>query len=173
MSEYKLDADKLKKLDDYIESLDRAEGELINILREAQEIFGYLPTDVQLYIARKLGVPAAKVYGVATFYSYFTMTPRGKHVISVCLGTACFVKGADRVVDEFRKQLNIKEGTLSEDGLYTIDSIRCVGACGLAPVVIVDGKVHGRVKPEDVAAIVKEIGQQEPEEQMLVKQNVQ
>lgn len=168
-----MDSEKLKELGDYIESLNRAEGELINILREAQEIFGYLPSDVQLFIARKLGIPAAKVYGVATFYSYFTMTPRGKHVISICLGTACFVKGADKIVDEFRKQLNIKEGTTSEDGMYTIDSIRCVGACGLAPVVIVDGKVHGRVTPQDVAAIIAEIGKEGQQEQMLIKQNAQ
>jgi NADH:ubiquinone oxidoreductase subunit E len=172
MEEYKVDSQKLNKLGSYIESLEYSEGELINILREAQEIFGYLHSDVQLFIARKLGIPAAKVYGVATFYSYFTMEPRGKHIVSVCLGTACFVKGADKIVEEFRKQLNIKDGTTSEDGMYTIDSIRCVGACGLAPVVIVDGKVHGRVKPEDVSAIIKEIGQEE-QEQMLIKQNAQ
>ena len=173
MGEYKVDPEKLNKLARYIESLEHAEGELINILREAQEIFSYLPSDVQLFIARKLGIPAAKVYGVTTFYSYFTMEPRGKHVISVCLGTACFVKGADKIVEEFRKQLNIHEGTTSSDGMYTLDSIRCVGACGLAPVVIVDGKVHGRVKPEDVSAIIKEIGNEEPVEQTLIKQNSQ
>ncbi|MDF2892140.1 MAG: NAD(P)H-dependent oxidoreductase subunit [Clostridia bacterium] len=173
MGEYKVDSAKLEKLGSYIESLEYGEGELINILREAQEIFGYLPSDVQLFVARKLGIPAAKVYGVATFYSYFTMEPRGQHIISVCLGTACFVKGADKIVEEFRKQLNIKEGTTSEDGMYTIDSIRCVGACGLAPVVIVDGKVHGRVKPDDVAAIIKEIGSEAQGQQMLVKQNAQ
>jgi NADH:ubiquinone oxidoreductase subunit E len=173
MGEYKVDSEKLDKLASYIEGLEQGEGELINILREAQEIFGYLPSEVQLFIARKLGIPAAKVYGVTTFYSYFTMVPRGKHVISICLGTACFVKGADKITDEFRKQLNIPKGTASEDGLYTLDSVRCVGACGLAPVVIVDGKVHGRVKPEDVSAIIKEIGTEEPNEQMLVKQNVQ
>ncbi|MDF2840157.1 MAG: NAD(P)H-dependent oxidoreductase subunit [Clostridia bacterium] len=173
MGEYKVDSEKLNNLSSYIESLEHAEGELINILREAQEIFGYLPSEVQLFIARKLGIPAAKVYGVATFYSYFTMEPRGKHIISVCLGTACFVKGADKIVEEFRKQLKIKDGTTSEDGMYTIDSIRCVGACGLAPVVIVDGKVHGRVKPEDVAAIIKEIDQDKQDEQMLIKQNAQ
>ena len=173
MSEYKLDEAKLEKLGIFIEGLERAEGELINILREAQELFGYLPAEVQLFIARKLGIPAAKVYGVATFYSYFTMEPRGKHMISVCLGTACFVKGADRIVEEFRKQLNIKEGTTSSDGLYTIDSIRCVGACGLAPVVVVDGKVHGRVKPEDVAAIIQEMSESEAGDQMLIKQNAQ
>lgn len=173
MGEYKVDSEKLNKLAIYIEGLEHAEGELINILREAQEIFGYLPSDVQLFIARKLGIPAAKVYGVTTFYSYFTMEPRGKHVISICLGTACFVKGADKIVEEFRKQLKINEGTSSEDGMYTIDSIRCVGACGLAPVVIVDGKVHGRVKPEDVSAIIAEIGKEEQGEQMLIKQNAQ
>ena len=171
MDEHKLDSAKLEKLGGFIESLNYAEGELINILREAQEIFGYLPAELQLFVARKLGIPAAKVYGVATFYSYFTMEPRGKHVISICLGTACFVKGADKIVDEFRKQLNIKDGATSEDGLYTIDSIRCVGACGLAPVVIVDGKVHGRVQPGDVAAIIKEIG--DVGEQQLIKQNAQ
>lgn len=173
MEERKIDEEKLQKLGNYIESLDYAEGELINILREAQEMFGYLDTEVQLFIARKLGIPAAKVYGVATFYSYFTMTPKGKHVISACLGTACFVKGANKVVEEFRKQLNIKNGTLSEDGMYTLDSIRCVGACGLAPVVIVDGKIHGRIKPEDVAAIIKEANESEADKQMLVKQNAQ
>jgi len=173
MEEYKVNKEKLQKLGDYIEGLDYAEGELINILREAQEIFGFLHMDIQLFIARKLGIPAAKVYGVSTFYSYFTMTPKGKHVISVCLGTACFVKGADKLVEEFKKQLNIKEGTLSEDGMFTLDSVRCVGACGLAPVVIVDGKIHGRVKPEDVSAIIKEINEGEASKQMLIKQNAQ
>lgn len=173
MGEYKLDSEKLEKLGAYIESLEQAEGELINILREAQEMFGYLPSEAQLFIARKLGIPAAKVYGVATFYSYFTMEPRGRHIISICLGTACFVKGSDKIVEEFRKQLNIKDGTSSEDGMYTIDSIRCVGACGLAPVVIVDGKVHGRVKPEDVTMIIQSIEQEAPEKQSLIKQNAQ
>lgn len=173
MGEYKVDEEKLQKLGDYIESLNYAEGELINILREAQEIFGYLHTDVQLFIARKLGIPAAKVYGVVTFYSYFTMTPKGKHVISICLGTACFVKGANKLVEEFKKQLNITKGTISEDGLYTLDSIRCVGACGLAPVVIVDGQIHGRVKPEDVAEIIKGLNENQVDKQTLVKQNAQ
>jgi NADH:ubiquinone oxidoreductase subunit E len=171
MNEYKPDSDKLERLGEFIEVLSHAEGELINILREAQELFGYLPAEVQLFIARKLGIPAAKVYGVATFYSYFTMEPRGKHVISICLGTACFVKGADKISEEFRKQLNIKEGSTSEDGLYTIDSVRCVGACGLAPVVIVDGKVHGRVRAEDVAQIIGEIG--DTARQQLVNQHAQ
>ncbi len=157
MSEYKVDTEKLHRLGDYIDGLERSEGELINILREAQEIFGYLPQDVQLFIARKLGIPAAKVFGVATFYSFFTMEPRGKNVISVCMGTACFVKGSDLVLDELRSRLKIVNGNTSEDGMYTVDTVRCIGACGLAPVVLVNDKVHGRVQVDDVDALIKGI----------------
>ncbi|MBV7272673.1 complex I 24 kDa subunit family protein [Clostridium thailandense] len=156
MSEHKLDDTKLKKLEDYIDGLEDKEGALINVLHEAQDLFGYLPEELQLFISRKLGLTAAKVFGVATFYSFFTMEPRGKHVISVCMGTACFVKGAEKVLNEFKAQLNIKDNNTSEDGLFTIDTLRCVGACGLAPVVTVDGKVYGRVKVEDVEGIIKE-----------------
>ncbi|GFR34373.1 hypothetical protein TCEA9_01850 [Thermobrachium celere] len=103
MAKYDVDAEKLKQLESYIDSIEQKEGALIGVLYKAQEIFGYLPKDVQLFIARKLNIPAAKVYGVATFYSYFTMEPRGKHVINVCMGTACFVKGADKVLEEIKK----------------------------------------------------------------------
>lgn len=156
ISKYNLDQEKLKKLEECIDGLEVKEGELINILHEAQDIFGYLPEELQLFISRKLGISAAKVFGVVTFYSFFTMEPKGKHVISVCMGTACFVKGADKILNEFRKLLNIKEGSSTEDGMFTIDTLRCVGACGLAPVVIVDGKVFGRVKVEDVQNIIKQ-----------------
>jgi NADH:ubiquinone oxidoreductase subunit E len=156
MSEHKLDSEKLKKLEDYIDGLEEKEGCLINVLHEAQDIFGYLPEELQLFISRKLGLTAAKVFGVTTFYSFFTMEPHGKHVISVCMGTACFVKGAEQILNEFKKILNIKDGNMSEDGLFTLNTLRCVGACGLAPVVTVDGKVYGRVKVEDVEGIIKE-----------------
>jgi NADH:ubiquinone oxidoreductase subunit E len=156
MSEAKLDYEKLKRLEEYIDSLSDTEGELINILHEAQDLFGYLPAELQLFISRKLGLTAAKVYGVVTFYSFFTMEPRGKHVISVCMGTACFVKGAEKILKEIRNELNIKDGNASEDGLFTVDTLRCIGACGLAPVITIDGKVFGRVKPEDVKEILKE-----------------
>lgn len=157
MSDYNLDEVKLKKLDAYIDGLEEKQGALINILHEAQDIFGYLPEDVQLFIARKLDIPAAKVFGVTTFYSFFTMEPRGKHVINVCMGTACFVKGAEKILNEFKAQLNIKEGSnTSPDGLFTLDTLRCVGACGLAPVVTVDGKVYGRVTVDDVKKIIME-----------------
>lgn len=156
MVEYNIDKNKLKKLEDYLDGLKDKEGVLINVLHEAQDIFGYLSKDVQLFIARKLDIPAAKVFGVVTFYSYFTMEERGKHLINVCMGTACFVKGAEKILNEFKKKLKIKDGNISEDGLFTLDTLRCVGACGLAPVVMVDGKVYGRVKVEDVEKILKE-----------------
>lgn len=156
MSEHNLDKEKLKKLEDYIDGLEEKEGCLINVLHEAQDIFGYLPEEVQLFVSRKLGLTAAKVFGVATFYSFFSLEPHGKHIISVCMGTACFVKGADKILNEFKTQLKIKDNNTSEDGMFTIDTLRCVGACGLAPVVTVDGKVYGRVKVEDVEGIIKE-----------------
>lgn len=156
MSDNKLDSEKLKKLETFIDSIEEKEGCLINVLHKAQNLFGYLSQDLLLFISRKLGLTAAKVFGVATFYSYFTLEPRGKHVISICMGTACFVKGAADILEEFKKQLNIKDDNTSEDGLFTIDTLRCVGACGLAPVVTVDGKVYGRVKAEDVEKIIKE-----------------
>lgn len=156
MPEYDLDKKKLKELEEYIDSIEKKEGELINILHRAQDIFGYLPQDLQLFISRKLGITAAKVFGVVTFYSYFTTEQRGKHVIDVCMGTACYVKGAEKILNEFKNQLHIKEGNMSEDKMFSIESLRCVGACGLAPVVLVDGKVYGRVKVEDVKGIIDE-----------------
>ena len=156
MSEIRLDPKKLKKLEEYIDALPDREGELINVLHEAQDLFGYLPEELQLFIARKLEITAAKVFGVVTFYSFFTMKPRGKHVVNVCMGTACFVKGAEKILAEVKKVLNIKEGNSTEDGMFTVDTLRCVGACGLAPVVIIDGKVHGRVKVEEVSGMLNE-----------------
>ena len=156
MSEIRLDPEKLKKLEEYIDALPEKDGELINVLHEGQDLFGYLPEELQLFIARKLEITAAKVFGVVTFYSFFTMEPRGKHVVNVCMGTACFVKGAEKILEEIKKVLNIKEGNSTQDGMFTIDTLRCVGACGLAPVVIIDGKVHGRVKAEEVSAILSE-----------------
>lgn len=156
MGENELDKDKLKKLDGFIDELEEKEGNLIIILHEAQELFGYLPDELQLHIARKLNIPAAKVFGVVTFYSQFTTEPRGRHLINICMGTACFVKGAEKVAEEFRKQLRIKDGNTSEDGVFTVNTLRCIGACGLAPVVMINDKVYGRVKPEEVEGIIKE-----------------
>ena len=145
------------ELDTLIQNLPVAdESSLIYVLKEAQGIFGYLPREVQLHIADKLGVPYSKVYGVVSFYSYFSTNPVGEHKISVCLGTVCFVKGSDKIMAEFEKELNIKAGETTSDLKFTLDGLRCVGACGLAPVVVVDGKVYGLCTPDQVTNILDE-----------------
>ena len=131
-------------------------GELINVLHKAQGIFGYLPAEVQEVVAREMRVSVAKVYGVVTFYSFFTMTPKGRHPVSICTGTACYVRGAEKVLDEFKKRLNLKVGETSPDGKYSLSCLRCVGACGLAPVVLIGEKTYGRVSPDGVKDILKE-----------------
>lgn len=146
--------EKFAELDQFIDSIEDKEGALISVLHKSQEIFGYLPKEVQLYVARKLDLPAAKVNGVVTFYSYFTETPKGEHIISVCMGTACFVRGAEEILKELQDALKIKAGQTTPDGKFSIDALRCVGACGLAPVIMVDGKVYGRVKKEQVSDIL-------------------
>ncbi len=138
-------------------------GELINILHAAQGIFGFLPREVQEIVAFQLQIPVSRVYGVVTFYSFFTMTPKGKYPVSVCMGTACYVRGAEAVLDEFQKLLEIKVGETTPDGLFSLDCLRCVGACGLAPVVTIAGKVYGRLTAEKVRDILAEYYLQEQE----------
>ena len=147
------DVDKLKEI---CASFDNKPGELINVLHKAQGTFGYLPAEVQEIIADELNVAVAKVYGVVTFYSFFTMIPKGKHPISICTGTACYVRGAEKVLDEFKRRLEIQVGETTVDGKYSLSCLRCVGACGLAPVVLVGEKVFGRVSPDGVADILAE-----------------
>lgn len=142
------------QLDNFIDSLETRKGALIQVLHHAQGIFGFLPKEVQLYIAKALNVAPSKVYGVVSFYSYFTTEPRGEYKISVCLGTVCFVKGADKILAQFEKELGIKSGETTKDLKFSLEGLRCVGACGLAPVVVVNGKVYGQVKPEDVTSIL-------------------
>jgi len=149
-------AEKLRTLDAFIDALPSKEGKLIVILHHAQDVFGYLPTEVQNHIARRLQIAASKVYGVVTFYSFFNTQPKGKFKINVCMGTACFVRGSQDVLNEFEKHLNIKTSGTTDDMLFSLDALRCVGACGLAPVVSVNGKVYGRVTPADVAGIIEE-----------------
>ncbi|AET70739.1 NADH:ubiquinone oxidoreductase 24 kD subunit [Desulfosporosinus orientis DSM 765] len=141
--------DPYKQLDDYIDSLPYKKENLILILHYAQKLFGYLPDKVQWHIAQKLDIPSAKVYGVVSFYSFFTMKPRGQHSVNVCMGTACFVRGAEKLQNEIEKQLSIKTGQVTSDQLFSLDSVRCIGACGLAPVMTVDGKVHGRLNTSE------------------------
>lgn len=132
------------------------EGELINVLHRVQGKLGYLPAEVQEVIAKELNMSVAKVYGVVTFYSFFTMLPQGEFPISICMGTACYVRGAEQVLAEFKRQLNIEVGQTSPDGKFSLSCLRCVGACGLAPVVTVGEKVFGRVSPQQVSKIIAE-----------------
>ncbi len=152
------DIDKIKEI---CKSFDNKPGNLINVLHKTQEHFGYLPAEIQEKVAEELNVSAAKVYGVVTFYSFFTMTPKGRYPISICTGTACYVRGAENVLEEFKKELGIAVGETSEDGKYSLSCLRCVGACGLAPVVLVGEKTYGRVAPDDVKAIVEEYNEKE------------
>lgn len=143
-----------KLLRQCIEKHKSERGCLMPILHEAQEIYGYLPSEVQTIIAEELNMPLSEVYGVATFYTRFSLSPKGKHRISVCLGTACYVKGSDKILAEVEKLLNIKCGECTPDGRFSIDSCRCVGACGLAPVMLVDEDVYGKLTPDQVPAIL-------------------
>lgn len=129
-------------------------GCLMPILHEAQEIYGYLPVEVQTIIAEELDIPLSEVYGVVTFYARFSLQPKGKHRISVCLGTACYVKGSDKILAEIEKELKITCGECTPDGRFSIDSCRCVGACGLAPVMMVDEEVYGKCTPDQVKGIL-------------------
>ncbi len=156
-----LPREKFEELEQFIDGLETTKGALIEILHKAQHIFGYLPRDVQLYVARKLGIPGAEVFGVVSFYSYFTTKPRGKHTISVCMGTACFVRGADKIVERLKEKLEVESNEITKDGLFTLKDVRCIGACGLAPVVMVDEKVYGRVKEEELDDIINTYRNQE------------
>lgn len=150
-----LSEEKVEQILAICKSFDNKPGELINVLHQTQQMFGYLPAEVQEVIAHGLNVSSAHVYGVVTFYSYFTMIPKGKYPISVCTGTACYVRGAEKVLEEFKRELNISVGETTADGLFSIDCLRCVGACGLAPVILVGDKVYGRVSPDGVKAILE------------------
>jgi NADH-quinone oxidoreductase subunit E/NADP-reducing hydrogenase subunit HndA len=147
---------QIKTIQDICKSFGNQAGELINVLHKTQEAFGYLPAEVQHVIAKELNVSEAKVYGVVTFYAFFTMKPKGKHKISVCMGTACYVRGAEKLVDELKKELKINVGDVTPDGKFSIDCLRCVGACGLAPVVIIGEKVYGRIEAAQVKGILAE-----------------
>ena len=129
-------------------------GALMPIMQEAQEIYGYLPYQVQKIISDETGIPIEKIYGVATFYAQFSMSPKGKYVVSMCLGTACYVKGAGAILEEIEKVLKIEDGGCTPDGKFSLEVCRCVGACGLAPVMIVDGDVYGKMTPDRVAGIL-------------------
>ena len=154
MPDIKLPCDVASKVDSICEAHGNNPGELINILHEAQHLMGYLPEEMQRMIARKLNIPVSKVYGVVTFYAFFTMTAKGKYPISVCMGTACYVRGGEKLLDEFKRVLGIDVGETTPDGKFSLECLRCVGACGLAPVMLVDEKVYGRLEPKQIKGIL-------------------
>ncbi|MBQ6979323.1 MAG: NAD(P)H-dependent oxidoreductase subunit E [Clostridia bacterium] len=129
---------------------------LMMILSDIQKEYGYIPLEVQEIVSEKTGIPVAEIYGVVTFYSFFSLKPKGKYVIGCCLGTACYVKGAQMVIDKFSDILGIKAGETTEDGLFTLDALRCIGACGIAPAVSINGKVYPKVAVDSVAKIIEE-----------------
>ncbi|MBN1615367.1 MAG: NAD(P)H-dependent oxidoreductase subunit E [Deltaproteobacteria bacterium] len=148
--------EQLDSLDRIIEKYKNKPGGLIPVLEEAQVTLEYLPVPVQKRIAKGLNLPLSRVYGVVTFYSFFTMTPRGKHTVRVCLGTACYVRGGKAIAETLEKEFGIKEGETTADRMFTYETVRCLGACGLGPVVVVDSDVHGRVKPSKVREILNQ-----------------
>jgi NADH:ubiquinone oxidoreductase subunit E len=127
---------------------------LIAVLHKAQALYGYLPKDVIDIVAEEMGIPTAHIWGVATFYHYFDLEPRGKHLVSICLGTACYVKGAAQIEETLKQQLKVGMGETSEDGLFTLQPARCLGACGLAPVVMIDDKIYGDLTPKKMTDIL-------------------
>lgn len=151
-----LNATAVKQIEKIIERYQDEKTPLMMILSDIQNEYGYIPLEVQELISEKTGIPVAEIYGVVTFYSFFSLTPKGKYVIGVCLGTACYVKGSQQVLDKFSELLNIKAGQTTEDGLFTLDALRCIGACGIAPALSINGKVYPKVAIADVAKIIEE-----------------
>ena len=154
MENIKISCSAAAKIKEICDNHGNDAGELINILHETQNALGYLPREVQILVARNLGIPASRVNGVVSFYAFFTEKPKGKYPISVCLGTACYVRGSEKVLDEVKKVLGIEVGETTPDGIFSLDCLRCVGACGLAPVMTIGGKVFGNVDPKNVEKIL-------------------
>ncbi len=145
-----------KQINEIIARYQDEKTPLMMILSDIQKEYGYIPLEVQELVSEKTGVPVAEIYGVVTFYSFFSLNPKGKYVIGVCLGTACYVKGSQQVIDKFSEILKIKPGETSEDGLFTLDALRCIGACGIAPAITINGKVYPKVAVSSVPGIVEE-----------------
>lgn len=149
----KQNKEELRKI---IEKYEKDKSNLIQILNEVQEKYGYIPEFAQTEIANYLGIEKAEVYGVITFYSRFTLNPKGKYSVSICLGTACFVKGSEKLLDKAKEILGIEEGQTTSDGKFSIDATRCIGACGLAPVFTINDEVYGKATPEILEKVIRE-----------------
>ncbi len=154
-----------KQFDQVCEILNKYENnhyKLIPILQEIQEVYEYLPEEIMTYISTALGISPSQIYGVATFYSHFTLEPKGKHIVKVCDGTACHVKKSGKILEQIKKELNLTDKkTTSDDRLFTLETVACLGACGLAPVMVIDETVYGSVTPEKVTQLLNEIREQE------------
>ena len=146
----------VKQIEEIIAKYQDEKTPLMMILSEVQREFGYIPLEVQELISDKTGIPVSDLYGVVTFYSFFSLTPKGKYVIGICMGTACYVKGSQQILDKFSEILGIGAGETTKDGLFTIDALRCIGACGIAPAVTINGKVYPKLTVDQVASIVDE-----------------
>lgn len=151
----------LQIINEIIENRKSMKTPLMMILSDIQNKFGYIDIEVQQIVANALNIPVSEVYGVVTFYSYFSLKPKGKYVIGICFGTACYVKGAQSLIESFSNKLGIKEGQTTEDGMFTIDVLRCIGACGLAPVISVNGKIYPHVTIKDVDKIIEDCRKEE------------
>ena len=152
----RLQAAAVKKIEEICDRHAAETTPLIVILSDIQNEYGYVPLEVQEVVSRKTGISVAEIYGVVTFYSFFTLKPSGRYVIGCCLGTACYVKGSQRIVDQFADILGIQPGQTTKDGLFTLDALRCIGACAAAPAVVINGKIHARVEPNQVSGIIAE-----------------
>lgn len=147
---------RLEKLKKFIEEYKTVNGALIPVLHEIQRLFGYLPEESLRITCEELNIPMSEIYGVATFYSQFSLEPKGEHVIKVCLGTACYVKGAQDILDKLSLLLDTEVGKTTKDGKFTLEATRCLGGCGLAPVMMIDDKVYGRLIPDDIIRIIED-----------------
>ena len=152
----KLQAHAVKQITEIVERYKNEETPLMMILEAIQSEYGYIPLEVQELVSSLMNIPVAEIYGVVTFYSFFSLTPKGKYVIGVCLGTACYVKGSQLVMDKFSEILGIKPGETTEDGLFTLDALRCIGACGIAPAISINGKVYPKMSVDKVQAVINE-----------------
>ena len=150
-----LTPDAIARIDGIIDSLKNKPGSLIPVLTGCQGVLGYLPVELQEYIGKRMNIPASDIYGVVTFYSFFTMIPKGRHTIKVCMGTACYVRGIGEILNRIRSGLNLNIGATSLDRRFSLEAVRCLGACGLAPVMVVDSITHGGVTPDNVLEILK------------------
>lgn len=146
--------EKERKLQEIIEKYKNINGALIPVLHEAQDVYGYLPMSVQKKISEKMNIPLSEIYGVVTFYTQFSLKPKGKYKVSTCMGTACYVKGSNLILDKLKEKLGISVGDCSEDGRFSLDACRCIGACGLAPVIMINDDVYGKLSPDDIDKIL-------------------